>query len=131
VAALGDTDGGELTAIIDQKESEAKDLRRRIFLMGLPAYLILGGAFAVLFASNALQALLIGFGWTAVADRIGLNRVENIKKQGRGDAISTMADESERTKARLQESEVQRKRKEHALHDAGYIATLTGWIGST
>lgn len=109
----------QLTAIIDQKEGEAKALRRHLFLMGFPTYLLLGGAFAVLFASNALQALLIGFGWTAVADRIGLNRTDNVKAKARDAATSTMVDEAN---TRLKKSEARRKNAEQALAESKKMA---------
>ena len=60
-----------------QIEFLAKEVARErwhLFMMGLPIYLVLGGFFASAFAVNYLQAIVVGFGWTAVADRIGLKK---------------------------------------------------------
>lgn len=48
--------------------------RWHLFMMGFPIYLVLGGFFASAFAVNYIQAVVVGFGWTAVADRIGLKK---------------------------------------------------------
>ncbi len=48
--------------------------RWRLFALGFPMYIILGGFFAMALAGNFLEAIIIGFGWTVVADRLGLER---------------------------------------------------------
>lgn len=75
---------------------ERKVVRERWKLlgMGMPIYLILGGAFAVLFASNALQAFLIGFGWTGVADRLGLKRELEAKQEQRAEDVAMLRQEA-------------------------------------
>jgi hypothetical protein len=69
----------EIRAEIATKNSDADALYRRILAQGFALYALLGGAFAVLFAETLMQALLIGFGWTAIADRLGLKREEATK----------------------------------------------------
>lgn len=64
----------DLSAAITQKGQELQRQKRSLLAMGMPIYVLLGGAFAVLFASNGLQAFFIGFGWTGLADRIGLSK---------------------------------------------------------
>ncbi|MDQ3915383.1 MAG: hypothetical protein M3323_08675 [Actinomycetota bacterium] len=75
--------------------------RRGMYLTGFPMYLILGGAFAVLFATNALQALLVGFGWTAVADRAGMKREVDARQDKKALQIKELEDAAlkERKKA--------------------------------
>jgi hypothetical protein len=74
----------DLTEVISSKEGQMTQRRRSAQRLGLPIYLLLGGAFAVLFAANALQAILVGFGWTAIADRVGLKREIDRRSQARG-----------------------------------------------
>ncbi|HEX2295462.1 MAG TPA: hypothetical protein VHN37_09155 [Actinomycetota bacterium] len=58
-----------------QKERDwMRGEKRRNYLTAVPMYVLLGSAFAVLFATNPLQGVLIGFGWTAIADRAGMKR---------------------------------------------------------
>lgn len=87
----------ELGNIIEAKEKNAARLRGEILRVGFPLYVCLGGIFAVLFATNALQALLIGFGWTALADRIGLKRELDEKTRKRDEQISKLSHEAEQT----------------------------------
>lgn len=48
--------------------------RWRQFGIAIPLYVALGGFFAAAVATNLLQAVVIGFGWTALLDRFGLKR---------------------------------------------------------
>jgi hypothetical protein len=101
-AALTD----DLEVAIQQKQQELTRERNRLLALGMPMYVILGGAFAVLFAANALQALLIGFGWTAVAERLGLRRELEQRDAKRKDAIEELSGDAkhavdEAEKARL------------------------------
>jgi hypothetical protein len=59
--------------------------------------------FAVLFASNALQAILVGFGWTAVADRIGLKRELDEKSRQREEQINKLTERAEAAEMLRQE----------------------------
>jgi hypothetical protein len=83
-----------LDAAITQKEAALSQQRRRLVAIGMPIYLILGGAFAVLLASNVLQALLIGFGWTAAADRLGLNKELAARSAKRDEAIGELSEKA-------------------------------------
>jgi hypothetical protein len=99
---------GEFSEIIDQKRAERSALRRELFAVGFPVYVVIGGAFAVLFSENALQAILIGFGWTAIADRIGLKRELDKKSERRDEEIATLtkeADAREKAEAKLAATE--------------------------
>lgn len=94
----------DFNRIIEQKEAAARKLHRSLLAVGFPVYVVLGAAFAVLLASTALQAIAIGFGWTAVADRLGLKREEEEKKRTRAEETETIvnaAKETEKTKAKL------------------------------
>lgn len=77
----------DLDTVIARLEDRQMKVRRSMYLTALPMYLVLGAAFAVIFATNALQAILVGFGWTAVADRAGLKREIEVKHDKRADEI--------------------------------------------
>jgi hypothetical protein len=85
----------DLGTMIEAKEARAAKLRRELIAVGFPLYVVLGGVFAVLFASNALQAILVGFGWTAVADRIGLKRELDEKSRQREEEINKLTERAE------------------------------------
>ncbi len=70
----------DLGAVIKSKEDEASRKYRQVLWLGIPIYVVVGGVLAVLLATNALQALLIGFAWTSIADRMGLRREESEKE---------------------------------------------------
>lgn len=93
----------DLGAIIEAKEARAAKLRRELVAIGFPLYVVLGGVFAALFATNALQAILVGFGWTAVADRIGLKRELDEKSRQRGEEINKLTERAESAAALQQE----------------------------
>lgn len=93
----------DLGAIIEAKEARAAKLRRELIAIGFPLYVVLGGVFAVLFASNALQAILVGFGWTAVADRIGLKRELDEKSLQREEEINKLTERAEAAEMLRQE----------------------------
>jgi hypothetical protein len=101
----------DLNGIIQSKEKAAQKVKRELVAMGFPLYVLLGGAFAVLLASNAPQALLIGFGWTAVVDRFGLKRELGEKSRKRDSASVKLVEEANEaalTKAKLAKAESER-----------------------
>jgi DNA repair exonuclease SbcCD ATPase subunit len=93
----------DLAAEIEARATEAGSLRRNLSGVGLPLYAILGGAFAVLFAENAAQAILIGFGWTAIADRLGLKRELDKKTERREQEISKLEEEADAAESAREE----------------------------
>jgi hypothetical protein len=95
----------DLGSMIEAKEARAAKLRRELIAVGFPLYVLLGGAFAVLFATNALQAVLVGFGWTAVADRVGLRSELDEKSRQREDEINKLTDKAEAAELLRQELE--------------------------
>lgn len=80
--------------IIERLERQISQERWRLFGLGFPIYIFLGGFFATAFATNLLQAILIGFGWTAVADRIGLQKEIAVRKEFKDAEISELEKES-------------------------------------
>jgi hypothetical protein len=95
----------ELQGEAEAKTKRAETLHRRILAQGFLLYALLGGAFAVLFAETLMQALLVGFGWTAVADRFGLKREESEKAPRRDQEIRKLekaAEEGEDAKRALE-----------------------------
>jgi hypothetical protein len=90
---------------IRRLEAQLAQERWNLFLVGFPVYLLLGGFFASAFATNLLQALLIGFGWTALADRIGLRRELDSRKQMKDEQINKIEAEGlEQAKKRREEA---------------------------
>jgi hypothetical protein len=89
---------------IRRLEREAGRERWRLFLLGFPMYVVLGGFFATAFALNTIQAVLIGFGWTAVADRIGMQKELAVKKQLTSEQINRVETASLEELKKLRES---------------------------
>jgi hypothetical protein len=96
----------------DDLDSIVKDLQRqmtserwRLFILGFPLYVVLGGFFALAFARDVFQALLIGFGWTAVADRFGLSREETVRREFRDKQIEELRQQAAGVEPLTQELE--------------------------
>jgi hypothetical protein len=107
-----------LSASIDSLRLEAQTLKRSLLARALPFYLLLGAAFAVLFAQNLAQALLIGFAWTLLAERMGLKKEMEKKDEMRGQDISKLesgAKEGERHRRDAQEARADAKAKDEKL----------------
>jgi uncharacterized protein YlxW (UPF0749 family) len=79
--------------------------RWRLFTLGFPLYVVLGGFFALAFARDVFQALLIGFGWTAVADRFGLSREEAVRREFRDKQIEELRQQAAGVEPLTQELE--------------------------
>jgi len=103
----------ELASAISNLEDRASKERRRLFALGFPIYLVLGGFFAAAVAANPLQALVVGFGWTSIADRFGLRRELEV----RGAAVKDQVTKLENQGAKAQ-SDLDRCRAENALLQA-------------
>jgi hypothetical protein len=61
-------------ATVTELTTQATRERRAVLRLSIPLYLILGPLLAVMLAQSQLQALVIGFGWTAFAQSLGLSR---------------------------------------------------------
>jgi hypothetical protein len=102
----------DLTRMIESKEAEARHMYRQLMWLGIPIYIVIGGALAVLLASTALQALLIGFAWTSIADRLGLKRElgeKRERKEEKADILEKEAKEGAKAQDKMaaQETEIQ------------------------
>jgi hypothetical protein len=109
---LANTSAAEIARIEGTLNSE----RARLVATGVPLYLILGGFFAAALASTALQALFVGFGWTAIADRAGLKRDQEASKKEKDEAadrfVQTMAaKDQDLTQLRDASQQVQREKQ--------------------
>jgi hypothetical protein len=116
----------DLAAAISEKQAEASSQRRSLLALGLPIYVVLGAGFAVLFATNLLQAILFGFGWTAVAERFGMKRELDEKSKARDqklEGIVAQAEESQDAKRQLETAQSERE----ALRAS--VAALTAALG--
>jgi hypothetical protein len=66
---------------VQEKLAAITRVRRMRLVAGMPLYIVLGGVVASAFATNLLQAVIIGFGWTGVVQSIGLrHRSAEIKE---------------------------------------------------
>ena len=85
-----------LNQTIESLEKRLWRERWRLFMLGFPMYVLLGGFFALAFATNMLQAILVGFSWTAVAEYVGLQKEQAAEKAIRDKAIGEMEEETDR-----------------------------------
>lgn len=81
---------GSCSTEIARIEAEVGSERRGLLLTATPLYAVLGAFFATLIATNVLQALVIGFAWTAAADRLGLKREQETRKEEREKLEATL-----------------------------------------
>jgi len=100
-----------LNQTIESLEKRLWRERWRLFMLGFPMYILLGGFFALAFATNMLQAILIGFSWTAIAEYVGLQKEQAVEKAIRDKAIGELEKEAER--ADKLEVELANKEKEY------------------
>jgi hypothetical protein len=89
---------------MDSVAADAKALKRSILARSLPFYLLIGPAFAVLFAENLAQALIIGFAWTLLAERFGLKNEQEAKDRMRRDDIAKLEDEAKKSERHRNEA---------------------------
>ncbi|MEJ2210069.1 MAG: hypothetical protein P8129_13660 [Anaerolineae bacterium] len=87
----------EMTELLERR---LRSERWRLFAIGFPIYLVLGGLFAAAFASNLLEAIVIGFGWTLIADRLGLERKNAQLQEIRAQEINELKNEAQEAKAK-------------------------------
>lgn len=64
----------DYVALVAAGDQSLARLRWRLIAMAVPLYVLLGGFVATAIATSLTLALAVGFGWTAVLDRIGLGR---------------------------------------------------------
>jgi hypothetical protein len=108
-----------LVAFLEKRVSRE---RWRLFLIGFPLYVILGGFFAVAVAQTPLQALGVGFGWTVVSDRFGLKRELAARRDIREKAVVAVVDQKRQAEkdaavARV-EAELARLQRDQAVGNA-------------
>jgi hypothetical protein len=104
----------EITRLEDAITRERKSLLRQ----AVPLYFLLGGLFASAFALNALQALVIGFGWTAIAERIGLKREHDALQKVRSTEVDELEREALKQSQRAEEQSQRVKALEATLDTA-------------
>jgi hypothetical protein len=109
-----------LNQTIENLEKRLWRERWRLFMLGFPMYVLLGGFFALAFATNMLQALLVGFSWTAIAEYVGLQKEQAVERAIRDKEIDKLKEGAERADklevelAKL-EVELAQKEKEYAI----------------
>lgn len=99
--SLYDDYATEVARLEERISSERKSLLRQ----AVPLYLLLGGFFAAAFAVNALQALIFGFGWTAIAERVGLKRQQDELQEVRRQEADQLEQEALAQRQRAKELE--------------------------
>jgi hypothetical protein len=116
----------DLDTVIAREEKRSTTLKWRLGLLGMPMYLLLGGFFAAAFATNFLQALLFGFGWTAVAERIGLKRETEAKVQRKDEIVAALPDQ-----AQQEMTSVRQTLEDKIREQKGVIAALSASLYGT
>jgi hypothetical protein len=86
--------------IADLRDDISKE-RLRLVTLGSLLYVFIGAAFATVFATTFAQAVLIGAGWVAIADRFGLKRQEEKRTDYRDTQIAELENEAKRLGAEL------------------------------
>ena len=122
----------DLSRQVENVRRARQQLRRMLIGLGVPLYLVIGAAIASAVADDLVQALVVGFGWTAVADRFGLRNELAVKKTQRS-ALAQAFDEqraAQAARATEAEAEANELRAQIATKDA-MIATLTREIESS
>ena len=77
--------------------------RRKQFNQAAIIYLILGAFFAAMLATNMLQAIVIGFGWTAIVGVLGLKNDHEYRSNKKDEVIEKLEQKNEQLTA-LQEN---------------------------
>src|SRR5262249_24812699 len=99
--------------------------RWRIWVYGMPLYILIGGATSLLFAKDFLQALLFGYSWSGVISTIGLKGAAAQKEAVVKDKAQQLTNEIERLKKELARSEQEKKAKENGVTKALTAAITT------
>jgi RTX calcium-binding nonapeptide repeat (4 copies) len=108
----------DLSAEIDEAQRVHRSERWRLTALAIPVYVVLGGAFATAFATTLPQALLIGFGWVAVADRLGLKRETDARDDLRGKEIEKLEQDANQSTEEAVKLRDERQRLEGGLTEA-------------
>ena len=114
MAALGSM-VDDRTAEIDEIQKRLVSERWRLLTVGVTIYVLLGGAFATVFATSMAQALIIGFGWVAVADRLGLKREKETKDDLRQKDITKLEKDAEGHRQELKKAKDEQAELSRAL----------------
>lgn len=86
-------------ALVAQGDQSLGRLRWRLIGMAVPLYVLLGGFVAAAIATSLTLALAVGFGWTAVLDRIGLGRELAKTTPQRAEAVEQLQRETSSARA--------------------------------
>ncbi|MEZ4553638.1 MAG: hypothetical protein R3B59_06990 [Dehalococcoidia bacterium] len=118
LAALSD----DFVALVTREDQALARQRSRLIAMAVPLYVLLGGFVAAAIASSLTLALAVGFGWTAVLDRIGLGRELAKTAPERVQAVEQLQRETQtaRADATALTAANQRLVKQHAQMSARY-----------
>lgn len=81
-------------AVNNRRDDLSRD-RWKQFSLASIIYLILGAFFAAMLATNLLQAIVIGFGWTAVIGLLGLKDDHKERTDKKDDAIIKLEQKNE------------------------------------
>ncbi len=114
-SAVLDRLSDDLNGITELLETRLRSERWRLFFLGFPIYLVLGGFFAAAVATNFLEALVIGFGWTLIADRLGLERKNAQLQVLREKQVNELKDQIKEYQADLRQAEKERDMKQDEL----------------
>jgi hypothetical protein len=86
---------GQMENDLREKEQNIINEKNSMLRIGFILYALLGGAFSTLIATDALQGVIIGAGWTTFASTIGLKRQEEQVKSKKEELTSNYVRENE------------------------------------
>lgn len=112
----------DYAAEVDRLSTTVRSETRRLQAMGIPLYLLLGGVFAAVVADDLLQAAIVGFGWTAVASRLGFRseqaeaaRLSDLEYERLRNAVESVQNSGETAQVNLQDALAEIARLEAVL----------------
>ncbi len=117
----------DLHEMAELLEKRLRSERWRLFALGFPIYLVLGGFFAAGLATNFMEAIIIGFGWTLIADRLGMERQNAQLQVIREKRVNELQNTIKELEAdRGQKADMLSKSSERMEQLSAVLATYTG-----
>lgn len=103
----------DLSKQVKARNKSISALRRSMLSMGLPLYVLLGGALASAIATTLLQALLLGVAWPASLQSVGiLKQKEALKNQAEAGLLQAKQEVQDEKRHRI----IQKEASIRAMH---------------
>lgn len=119
---ISNTHSEEITCV----QSELNQEVRRGLRWGVPLYVLLAGLIAAAFATNLIQALVVGFGWTTILDRLGVKQQESEREDRRAEYLGDITRDRD-----AQIAELRAKLASSEVHAASLADQLQADVGES